>query len=71
MSDGGKSLRTRGATLHNIAPSAHFLYSPLVGGSGRNERNIMMDHANEWMNWRCVTLLRPRIRIARVFTDET
>ena len=49
MSGGGKSLRTCGATSNNTAASAHGLDCPVLGGSQRNERNIMMDQTDGWM----------------------
>ena len=49
MSGSGKSLRTCGATSNNTAASAHGLDCPVLGGSQRNERNIMMNHTDGWM----------------------
>jgi hypothetical protein len=49
MSGGGKSLRTCGATSNNTAASARGLDCPVLGGSQRNERNIMMNHTDGWM----------------------
>jgi hypothetical protein len=49
MSGGGKSPRTCSATSNNTAAFALGMDRPVVGGSQRNERNLLMNHTGGTM----------------------
>ncbi len=38
------------AFTNDTAASSHFLDCPVVGGSQRNKRNLLMNHTDGWMN---------------------